>query len=104
MLSGGHKIIDFLNWQRYKSKQCSVRNVLMLKICCLKLVSESKKTLGTKNLIKIEYTCNYCGKPSNIPGALLFGPPREYNSVVKLHICPNCYDFILQQRVFKNRP
>lgn len=36
--------------------------------------------------------CDCCHKELNRPGALIFGPPEEDGTVLKEHICYDCYD------------
>ena len=49
--------------------------------------------------------CNYCNDELNEFGAILLSPPDKLNSVLKFHICKNCYEKIKpnEQQIFKTK-
>ena len=49
-------------------------------------------------VLSISFRCAMCKEVSNVPGAILFSPPKIHvcqEVVTKHHICGNCYHNIL---------
>jgi hypothetical protein len=49
----------------------------------------------------IKPICDICKNELNDFGAILFSPPDAENNVKKFHICKDCYNKLLEEKIKK---